>query len=298
MKVLIAGASGLIGTALTADLRAAGDEVVALVRRAAHSAHELSWDPARRWLPAGALDGVDAVVNLSGAGVGDRRWTPAYRSVIMSSRVDATATLATAIAATRPLPAFVSSSAIGFYGDTGDAIVDESASPGTGFLTDVVLAWEAATAPAADAGARVVLVRTGLVMAANGGALGRMLPLFRAGLGGRLGTGRQWWSFISLRDEIRALRHCLAAPTAAGPFNLTAPQPARNVEVTHALGRILGRPTLASVPAFALRTALGGFAVEVLGSTRVVPTALLDAGFTFADPTIDAALTSALGHRD
>lgn len=298
MKVLIAGASGLIGSALQASLRSAGDEVVILVRRPAHSPGELSWDPGRRWLPAGALDGVDAVVNLSGAAVGDHRWTPAYRSVILNSRVDATATLATAIAATRPHPAFVSASAIGFYGDTGDTIVDESAGPGAGFLTDVVLAWESATAPAADAGARVVLVRTGLVMAATGGALARMLPLFRAGLGGRLGTGRQWWSFISLRDEIRALHHCLTTPTTAGPLNLTAPQPARNSDVTRALGRLLGRPTVASVPAFALRAALGGFAVEVLGSTRVVPTALLAADFIFEDPTIDAALASALSHRD
>jgi len=293
MRIVVAGGSGLIGQALVRELTASGVDVVRLVRRAAGTG-EVSWDPGRRWLPPGALEGAAAVVNLSGAGVGDRRWTPAYRAEIRDSRVNATATLATAIAGTTPRPTFISASAIGYYGDTGDRLVDEQGPAGEGFLSDVVVDWEAATTPARDAGSRVVLARTGLVMSAAGGALARMLPIFRAGLGGRLGSGKQWWSCISRRDEVRALRHLLDDASLSGPVNLTGPTPARNSEVTRALGALLGRPTPAPVPALALRTVLGGFSVEVLGSTRVAPSRLLDSGFRFNDATVEAILASGL----
>jgi uncharacterized protein (TIGR01777 family) len=301
LKVLVAGSSGLIGTALCKAVKSRGDEVVRLVRRAPRGADEYQWDPTSHELDVAILSGVNAVVNLAGAGVGDKRWTPEYKQIILQSRVDSTATLASALAQARnkygagnsPI-VFVAASAIGFYGDTGDTSVTEASPPGSGFLAEVCVAWEAAATPAQVAGVRVVHPRTGLVMSPNGGALARMLPIFRAGLGGKLGTGKQWWSFISLPDEIRAICALIDDSRYSGPVNLTAPHPARNSEVTKALGRLLKRPTLAVVPAAALKAALGEFSIEVLGSAKVLPSVLEQYGFDFLYPDIDATLRNAL----
>jgi hypothetical protein len=296
MRIAVTGASGLIGGALVPHLRRQGHDVLRLVRGVATAPDEVSWDPQVGFVDLQALSGVDAVVHLAGAGVGDHRWTDEYKAVIRESRVRGTDTIARAVAALERQPAvLVSSSAIGFYGDTGDREVDETAPAGTGFLADVVVAWEAAADPARDAGIRVVHPRTGLVVSGRGGAWGRMWPIFRMGAGGRLGSGRQWWSFISLRDELAALTHLLEH--LDGPVNLTAPSPATNAEVTRAMGRALRRPTALPVPRKALEIALGEFSSEVLGSARVVPTRLLGSGFAFQDPTIDAAVAYALATR-
>lgn len=295
MRVAVTGASGLIGSALVPHLRSEGHEVIRLVRGVATAPDEVRWDPDRGYVDLVPLAGVGAVVHLAGAGVGDRRWSEAYKATIRDSRLLGTDTIARAVAELEPRPSvLVSGSAIGFYGDTGQAEVDESSPAGTGFLADVVVDWEAAADPAREAGIRVVHPRTGLVVARNGGAWGRLWPIFRLGAGGRLGSGRQWWSFISLRDELAALTFLL--DQLEGPVNLTAPNPATNAEVTRAMGDLLKRPTVLPVPAKALQLALGEFSSEVLGSARVLPTRLLEAGFAFQDPTIDAALASALAH--
>ncbi|PPK95329.1 hypothetical protein CLV92_106150 [Kineococcus xinjiangensis] len=286
MKIVVSGASGLIGTALVDHLRAHGHGVLRLVRRPPRAADEIGWNPGAGLLDPRSLRGVQAAVSMSGAGVSDRRWTRGYRDVILRSRVDSTATLARALAALDPVPeVFVSGSAIGYYGHRGDEVLTESSAAGDGFLADVVRQWEAATAPAEAAGIRVVHARTGLVASRSGGAFGRMLPLFRAGVGGRLGSGRQWWSLISLPDEVAALAFLLSADVQ-GPVNLTAPSPAHNAIVTEALASALHRPALVPVPAPALRAALGGFAGEVLASQRVLPEVLLRAGFTFRHPEV------------
>ncbi|MFE2585693.1 TIGR01777 family oxidoreductase [Streptomyces sp. NPDC059378] len=293
-RIAVAGASGLIGGALVRSLTADGHEVVRLVRRAARGGHEVCWDPGGRYVDTAGLDGCDAVVNLAGAGVGDRRWTAARRKEIHDSRVLGTAALAEAVAALdRPPRVFVNGSAIGFYGETGDRIVDEDAPAGRGFLAELCVAWEAAAAPAREAGVRTVFPRTGLVVARGGGAWQRMFPLFGAGLGGRMGDGRQYWSYISLHDEVAAIRHLLAREDLSGPFNLTAPQPLTNREITEAMGRVLNRPTFFTVPQAVLRTALGELAGEVLGSQRVVPKRLLESGFAFALPGIEDTIRAA-----
>lgn len=295
MKVAVTGSSGLIGTALVPHLRSVGYEVVRLVRRPAAADDEVSWDPATGSVDLDRLAGIDAVVNLAGAGVGDHRWTDAYKRQILDSRVDSTHTIVRAMTELQPRPrVLVSASAIGWYGDTGDTAVDETAPAGTGFLADVVRAWEAAADPAAAAGIRVVHPRTGLVVAKSGGAWGRMFPLFRLGLGGKLGSGHQYWSWISLRDEVCALQFLLEQDHLSGPVNLTGPAPATNAEITAAMGRILGRPTVLPAPAFALKAVLGEFSSEVLGSIRAVPAVLERAGFAFQDPTVDAAIRTAL----
>jgi uncharacterized protein (TIGR01777 family) len=294
-RIAVAGASGLIGSALVRSLVADGHEVVRLVRRAARGEDEVCWDPEGRYVDAAGLTGCDAVVNLAGAGVGDHRWTDAYKRTIRDSRVLGTAALAEAVASLpRPPRVFVSGSAIGFYGETGDRVVDEEAPPGDGFLPSLCVEWEAAAAPAQEAGVRTVFVRTGLVVARGGGAWGRLFPLFQAGLGGRMGDGRQYWSFVSLHDEVAAIRHLIDTDGLSGPFNLTAPEPLTNREVTAAMGRVLHRPTLFSVPAPVLRLALGEMAGDVLGSARVVPKRLLESGFSFAFPGIEEALRAAL----
>lgn len=299
MKIAISGASGLIGTALVPRLRAEGHEVVRLVRRPASAPDEITWDPSRRSLDPRSLEGTDAVINLAGAGVGDHRWSDAYKREILDSRVDTTTTIATAIAALDRKPSvLVSASAIGYYGDTGDRAVDETSPAGSGFLADVVVAWEAAADPARAAGIRVVHPRTGLVVAKEGGAWGRLFPLFKLGLGGKLGSGRQYWSWISMRDELAALTTFLSDDRYSGPVNLTGPSPATNAEVTAAMGRVLGRPTLLPAPAFALKAALGEFSIEVLGSTRVLPRRLEEHGFVFADTTVESAIRAALGSAD
>ena len=298
MKVLLAGASGLIGGALGQTLGAEGHEVTRLVRSAPTSAAQLEWHPERGELPPAALTGVDAVVCMSGAGVADHRWTDNYRQVIRDSRVDTVATLATALAdqADERPRVFLAASAVGYYGDTGSAKTDESGAAGRGFLARVCQEWEAAAEPAVRAGVRVVYLRTGLVLAPKAGLLGRLQPLFKLGGGGRLGSGRQYWPWISLLDEVAALRFLLTSPALTGAVNVTGPEPVTNAEFTAALGRILHRPALVPVPGFALRLALGEFAGETLTSQRVIPTKLLDAGFTFAHPDVDAALRFGLGH--
>ncbi|GAA0276271.1 TIGR01777 family oxidoreductase [Streptomyces polychromogenes] len=295
MRIAITGASGLIGRALVRSLHADGHDTVRFVRRAPAAAGEARWDPGSGFVDPDGLRGCDAVVHLAGAGVGDHRWTDAYKREIRDSRVLGTAAVARALAALdAPPPVLVCGSAVGYYGDTGSRAVDESAPAGQGFLPSVCVEWEAAAAPARDAGIRTVFARTGLVVSAEGGAWGRLFPLFRAGLGGRLGDGRQYWPYISMRDEVAALRFLIDTPGLSGPFNLTAPEPLTNREVTAAMGRVLHRPTLFAVPAPVLRVALGEFSQDVLGSQRALPARLLDAGFTFAHPGIEQALRAAL----
>ena len=294
-RVVIAGASGMIGSALRRSLTADGYEVVRLVRRAPRGKDEIQWDPEAGRIDAGALAGAAAVLNFAGAGVASRRWTDAYKERIRSSRVLGTATLAKAVASLDEGPrVFVNGSAIGFYGDTGGRAVDETAPAGDGFLPSLCVEWEGAADPVREAGVRTVFVRTGLVVARKGGAWGKLFPLFKAGLGGRMGDGSQYWSFIALHDEVAAIRHVLDTDSVSGPVNLTAPDPLTNREITEAMGRVLHRPTFFATPAPALRLALGEMAGDILGSQRVLPTRLLSSGFTFAFPTIDAALRSAL----
>lgn len=293
MKVVVTGASGFIGSALVPALREAGHDVLTLVRRPPRAPGEIAWDPDRLALDAGALAGVDAAINLAGAPVGTHRWTRAYRRTIHDSRVHSTHTLASALATLDPLPrVLVSGSASGWYGDTGDREVDEATPAADDFLARVVVDWETATTPAQAAGIRVVHARTGLVLDPRGGALQRQLPLFRLGLGGRLGSGRQWWSFITLEDEIRALLHLLDDDTLHGPVNFTAPEPARNADVTRALAAALHRPAVFAVPGPALRLALGGFADSIVGSQRIRPRVLLEHGFSFRHPDLATAISA------
>jgi uncharacterized protein (TIGR01777 family) len=289
MKVGITGASGLIGTALTPALTRAGHDVVRFVR-GNPSGTDRRWDAIT--LAADAVGDLDAVVHLSGAGVGDRRWSAAYQKELLDSRVVSTRAVATAVAQAG-VPVLLSGSAIGYYGDSGDRILDEDAAAGSGFLADMCVHWEAATQPA-ERHARVVHLRSGIVQSRQGGALAKQLLLFKAGLGAPLGTGRQWVSWISLRDEVAAIGHLLTADVS-GPVNLVGPAPVTNREYTRALGKALHRPTLPiGVPATALRIALGGFAAEVLGGQRLVRQVLTTSGFGFADADVDAALRSAL----
>ncbi|MEU9864542.1 TIGR01777 family oxidoreductase [Streptomyces sp. NPDC047971] len=294
-RIAVTGASGLIGSALVRSLRADGHQVSRLVRRPARTADEVEWDPARLYVDAAGLVGVDAVVHLAGAGVGERRWTEAYKKEIRDSRVLGTTAIAQALASlAEPPKVLVCGTALGYYGDTGSRPVDESAPAGEGFLPSVCVEWEAAAAPAEEAGIRVAYARTGLVVAREGGAWGRLFPVFRAGVGGRMGDGHQYWSFIALHDEVAALRHLIETDSLSGPVNLTAPEPVTNREVTAAMGRVLHRPTIFTVPAPALRLVLGDFAQDVLGSQRVLPGRLSESGFRFAFPTIDEAIRAAV----
>lgn len=295
MRIAVTGSTGLIGTALITSLRSDGHEIVRLVRRAARAGDEVEWDPKRRYVDTSGLVGCEAVVHLAGAGIGDKRWTDAYKRELRDSRVLGTEAVAAAVAALDTPPrTLLLGTAVGYYGDTGDRAVDESAPAGTGFLADLVRDWEAASAPAAAAGVRTAYARTGLVVAREGGAWGKLFPIFRAGLGGRLGNGHQYWSHIALHDHIAALRHILDTEELSGPVNLTAPEPVTNREATAAMGRVLHRPTLFPVPAPALRIAVGEFAGDILGSQRVLPAKLLDSGFRFAFPGIDEAIRAAL----
>nr|WP_243761682.1 TIGR01777 family oxidoreductase [Streptomyces sp. YIM 98790] len=306
-RIAVTGSSGLIGGALVASLRADPGpggtvEVRRLVRGEPQAPDEARWDPSGRdrEVTAAALDGCDAVVHLAGAGVAKRRWTARYKRVLRDSRVHGTAALAEAMAAMpEPPRSFLCGSAIGWYGYQGDRRLDEDSPPGEGFLPGLARDWEAAAEPARRAGVRTVFLRTGLVVAGHGGAWGPLFPVFRAGIGGRLGSGRQFWSFISLEDEIAAIRFLLADRQNAlsGPVNLTAPEPVTNREVTAAMSRVLRRPALFPVPAALLRAVLGEFAGDVVGSQRVVPRRLLEAGFVFAHPGIEEAVRAAVRAR-
>jgi uncharacterized protein (TIGR01777 family) len=296
MKIAVAGASGLIGTALTRQLRRDGHRVLRLVRRPAAVADEVSWDPQAGTVDLRRLDGVDAIFHLAGAGVGDRLWTAKYKAMVRDSRVQTTHTLATAVTKLEhPPEVLVAGSAIGYYGQTGDVAVDESASKGDGFLADVVQDWEAAADPAREAGIRVVHARAGLVVSPRGGAWGRLFPIFALGLGGRLGSGRQFWSFVSLRDEVAALVFFL--DHLEGVVNVTAPNPTTNAHLAEAMGKVMHRPARLPVPAAAIKLALGEFSSELLGSVRVLPTRLEDEHFVFQDPTIEDAVRWAWSER-
>lgn len=295
MKIAVTGASGLIGKPLVAELRSRGHDVFRLVRRAAAAPDEITWNPTSGFVDLAALAGTEVVFHLAGAGVGDHRWTDAYKQEIRNSRVMGTDTISRAMAQLDPRPAvLVSASAIGFYGDTGDRVVTEVDPAGHGFLADVVVAWEAAADPAREAGIRVVHPRTGLVVSADGGAWGRMFPLFKAGIGGKLGNGKQYWSWISLRDEIAALIFLMENSALSGPVNLTGPTPDTNAEITTIMGKVLHRPTMLPVPRIALTTVLGEFSTEVLSSSRVLPAVLDQQGFVFKDPTVESAIRQAL----
>jgi len=300
MKIAITGSSGLIGSALTASLQADGHQVVRLVRRPPTGADEIRWDPRAADAGNPVLTGVDACVHLAGAGVGDHRWTAAYKAEIRSSRVLATRALAAALAGLSPRPlTFISGSAMGWYGDTGGAAVTEEAPAGNGFLSRVVADWEAAAAPARDAGIRVAQLRSGLVLGSGGGMLGRLSLPARLGVLPRFGDGRQVMSWISLTDEIRAIRFLLdgaGASGRSGPYNLTAPNPVTDAELTSALLAAFRRPDFRwlRVPAPVLKLGLGEMSAELLTSARVLPKRLLDDGFTFEHPTVNAALAAEL----
>ncbi len=292
----MAGASGFLGTRLRVRLAAAGHDVVQLVRRRPDGPNQRPWQPDRGEVAAEDLADADVVVNLAGAGVEDKRWDDRYRGELRTSRVQPTATLARAIAALPAdrRPSLINSSAVGFYGDTGDTAVDEDSAPGTGFFPDLCQAWEAAAEPARTAGVRVVFLRTGFPLDAGGGLLKPLLLPFRLGVGGKLGTGRQWMPCLSMRDWLGAVEFLLDHDDITGPVNLVGPEPVRNVDFAGALGRVLHRPSLFPVPRLALKIVLGDFADEALASQRVLPGALTRAGFTFRDSTVDSALRATL----
>ncbi|HET8591608.1 MAG TPA: TIGR01777 family oxidoreductase [Nakamurella sp.] len=293
MRIVAAGTGGFIGGHLVPALRAAGHTVTTLVRRPPRGDDEVPWDPDAGLLPAAALDGADAVVNLCGAGAGDRWWTPARKRVLRSSRVNPTGLLAAACAR-RGVPALLNASAVGYYGHRGDETVTEADGPGDSFLARLCVDWEAATAPAAEAGVRVVTLRTGLVLGPDGGMLPRLALLTRMLLGGRLGSGRQYWPWISIADQVAAIGFLCREPVH-GPVNLTAPHPVTNAEFTAELGRVVHRPTPWVIPSPALHAVLDGFAEEVVTGQRAVPAALTAAGFTFLHRDLGTALRAWAG---
>lgn len=298
MRVVLSGASGLIGAALVSALEGAGHEVVRLVRRAsAHGGREIPWDPASGVLDAPALRGSDAAIHLSGENVAGGRWTAARKKAIRESRVQSTALLARTMARMEPPPGvWLCASAIGYYGDRGDRVVTESDAGGTGFLAEVCREWEAATGPASEAGIRVANLRFGVVLSAKGGALPAMLAPIRMGVGGPLGTGRQYVSWIAIDDAVKGIVHLLETPGVSGPVNLTSPNPVTNLELTKTLGRVLSRPAILRAPAFALRLALGEMAGEMLlAGARVRPERLLQSGYRFAWPDLEPFLRRELG---
>jgi len=289
VKIVVTGSSGLIGTALVTRLHRAGHDVVRLVRHPPRERDEVAWDPQAGTVDVDQLAGVEAAVHLAGAGVGAKRWTENYKRVIRESRVLGTRTLVTALTSLDPKPrVLVSASAVGIYGDRGDEELTEESPAGESFISDVVRAWEAETEPAATAGIRVALIRSGLVLTGGGPAFGRLVSLVKLGLGGPLGNGRQWWPWITLEDEVAAIEFLLTHEVS-GPVNLSAPDPARQRDVAKALARAAHRPALLPAPAFGLRIVLGGFASEILASRRELPGKLLSAGYPFRYPTLDGA---------
>ncbi|HEY5696775.1 MAG TPA: TIGR01777 family oxidoreductase [Acidimicrobiales bacterium] len=296
MEIVVTGSSGLIGTALVGGLEADGHRVRRLVRRPARGSGEVRWDPSAGEIDRDGLEGVDGVVHLAGPGIGDKRWSEARKHDLREARVVGTTLLADTLAGldAKP-PVLVSGSAIGYYGDRGDEKLTEQSKAGDDFLADLCRDWEGAAAPAAAAGIRVATIRTGIVLAPGGGALEKLLPLFKLGLGGRLGSGRQYWSWITIDDEVRAIRHLLEHDVS-GPVNLTAPEPATNQEITSTLGEVLNRPTLFPVPRFGPKLILGGEATETFlyASQRVYPTVLEADGFGFTHPELESALRAVL----
>jgi uncharacterized protein len=308
VRYVVGGSSGLIGEALVADLRGDGNEVVSLVRARPAGRNRdrnrdrgiVAWDPERGDLDVSLIEGSEVFVNLAGAPIGDRKWSPARRNEIVRSRVQSTSLMSRAIAKLRPKDAvFVNASAIGIYGDRGDEELTEKSSLGSGFLSDVCRQWEAATRPAEDAGVRVVHIRSGVVLSPEGGALKRLLPLFRLGLGGPLGTGQQWFSWISIRDEVGAIRHVVGDTRLNGPVNVVSPDPVTNSDFTRILAEQLRRPAALRVPPGLLRTVFGAEPARelLLGGQRVIPTALVDSGYQFSSPDLAGALRSALGRH-
>jgi uncharacterized protein len=295
MKIVVSGASGLIGTQLVAKLSSSGHEVVRLVRRSPKSG-EIQWNPKSGTLDAAALEGTDAVIHLSGAGIGDKRWTDGYRKEILDSRTATTALLAKTMASLSRKPSvFLSGSAIGIYGARNDEQLTEVSTHGTGFLAEVCEQWEAAAKPAVDAGIRTVYLRTGIVLSPKGGALKKLLPLFKLGVGGKFGNGKQWQSWISIDDEIGAIEHLLTA-NVSGAVNLTAPNPVTNAEFTKVLASVLKRPAIVPVPTFAPKILLGGELADALLFTgqRVIPAALNASGYNFKHTTLESAFRSLL----
>lgn len=299
MHVATTGSGGLVGSALVNFLHATGHRTLRLVRGVPGEG-QASWDPSRGTVDTGALEGVDAVVHLAGENIAAARWTPAQKQRIYSSRVDGTRLLSQTLAGLeQPPKIFISASAIGYYGNRGDEVLDEASSPGEGFLAQTACDWEAATQPAAKARIRVVLLRFGMILSVHGGALAKMLTPFRLGFGGRVGDGRQFWSWISLDDAVGAIHHALTSEPLSGPVNAVAPQPVTNLEFTKTLGRVLSRPTLFPMPAAAARLALGEMADELLlSSARVQPARLQQSGYPFRHPTLEVALRDLLekGH--
>ena len=292
-RIAITGASGMIGSALLGHLKSEGHTVQRLVRRPVVSPDEVFWNPKTGEVDLAPLEGVDAVIHLAGANVGDKRWSKKYRAEILNSRLLGTNTIATAVGKLKP-QVFISSSAIGWYGETGNRSVTEDDRPGDDFLAAVCKEWESAADTAS--GSRVVKIRTGLVLEPTSGALGKMLPLFKLGVGGKLGNGKQWWSWITLHDQIKAICYILEKDLE-GPINLVSPNPATNQEFTAALARALRRPALIPVPGFALKIALGGFSSEILGSKRVLPKKLTDSGFEFDYPHLAPALAALINEK-
>ncbi|MDQ3304978.1 MAG: TIGR01777 family oxidoreductase [Actinomycetota bacterium] len=296
MDVAVTGASGFIGTALVGALTDAGHQVRRLVRRPPSAPDEVRWDPEAGTIDATGLAGVDAVVNLAGEGIASQRWTDEQKRRIRESRTASTRLIAETVAGLDPHPAvLLSGSAIGYYGHRGDEELTEASPPGTDFLAGVCVDWEAAVQPAVDAGVRTACLRTGIVLDPHGGALARMLPLFRLGVGGPFGRGHQWWSWISLADEVGAILHLLSAGVA-GAVNLTAPQPEPNAELTRTLGRVLSRPALVPIPRIGPSVLLGSELSQSLlyDSIRVVPAALTESGYTFRHPDLETALRAML----
>ncbi len=299
MRVLISGATGLIGSALVQELTDGGHQTTHLTRSPGAS-EDVGWDPSAGEIDASRLEDIDAVVHLAGESIAEGRWTPQKKARIMESRKQGTHLLAESSASlSEPPEVMVSASAVGYYGDRGDEELTERSAPGTGFLAEVVQAWEAAAAPASRAGIRVVLLRSGIVQAPEGGALKRLLLPFRLGIGGRIGSGRQWFSWVAIDDELGAIRHVLANPSVDGPVNVTSPNPVTNAEYTRALGRVLRRPTVLPTPTPVLQLLLGRELVSemLLGGQRVLPTALQASGYTFARPSLEEALADMLGRR-